>query len=156
MAEMTMDPKQMVRHLNALIELDFDAVEAYEAAIARLSEVRDKTQLQSFLADHRRHIADLAPLVQQLGGTPATKADFKQVLTKGKVVLGGLAGDHAVLEAMKSNEQTTTRTYQKATKESGLPMRIREILDRNYADEQRHLAWLEQRLAMGSRPSAHR
>jgi uncharacterized protein (TIGR02284 family) len=156
MAEMTADPSQIVKHLNSLIELDYDAVEAYEAAIARLSGVSDKTQLSRFLADHQRHIADLTPLVQEFGGTPATEADIKAVLTKGKVVLGGLVGDRSVLEAMRSNEETTTRVYQKAVSEVGIPMRVREVLERNYSDETRHLAWLEQRLAVESQSSSDR
>jgi len=156
MAEMTADPKQLVKHLNSLIELDYDAVEAYEAAIARLNDANDKAQLERFLADHRRHIVDLGPLVQELGGTPATNADIRQVLAKGKVVLGGLVSDRAVLEAMKSNEETTTKTYQKATRDPGFSTRIRQVIERNYSDEQRHLAWLEQRVAVSSRASEER
>ncbi len=152
MAEMTLDARTLVKHMNSLIELDFDAIEAYEAArIARLSEVGDKAELGRFLLDHQRHIADLTPFVQELGGKPATKADFKRILTKGKVVLGGLAGDRFVLEAMKSNEETTTKTYARAAGEPGIPIRMREVLARNLSDEQRHLAWLEQRLTGESR-----
>jgi uncharacterized protein (TIGR02284 family) len=147
MAELMLDPKKTIGHLNSLIELDFDAIEAYEAAIARLTEFDDKTQMQRFLADHRRHVVDLTALVRDFGGTAATHADFKQVLTKGKVVLGGLSGNRAVLEAMKSNEETTTKTYQKASREPGLPARVRDVLERNFGDEERHLAWIEQRLS---------
>lgn len=156
MAEMTIAPEKIVKHLNALIELDFDAIQAYEAAIARLTDATAKAQLQAFMADHQRHVVDLSPLVSELGGQPATKGDFKQVLTKGKVVIAGLAGDHAVLEAMKSNEETTTRTYKKASSEPGLPGRVRGVLERNFADEQRHLAWLEDRLRSTAQAAARR
>jgi uncharacterized protein (TIGR02284 family) len=157
MAKMTTNSTSIVKQLNALIALDFDAIEAYEAAIARLKEQNDKAQLTRFLGDHQRHVVDLVPLVQDFGGEPTTKADFKQVLTKGKVVLAGLAGDHAILEAMKSNEETTTRTYRSAIEEPGLPLQARTTLERNFSDEQRHLAWLEQRLSTASRgTAAHR
>ena len=156
MAEMTIAPEKIVKHLNALIELDFDAIQAYEAAIARLTDATAKTQLQAFMADHSRHVVDLAPLVSELGGQPATKGDFKQVLTKGRVVIAGLVGDHAVLEAMKSNEETTTRTYKKASSEPGLPGRVRAVLERNFADEQRHLAWIEDRLRSTAQAAARR
>jgi rubrerythrin len=150
MAEMTMDPRRMARHINSLIELDYDAIEAYEAAVARLGDAGDRTQLEGFLGDHRRHVADLAPLVVELGEEPAKQADFKMILAKGKVVLGALAGDRAILEAMKSNEETTTKVYQRAAGEPGLSSRVREVLDRNFADEQRHLAWITRRLATRS------
>jgi uncharacterized protein (TIGR02284 family) len=146
MAEMTKNSEQIAKHLNSLIELDYDAVEAYEAAIARLTDGTERAKLRAFMADHHRHIVDLSPLVIEFGGTPAKQGDFKRVLTKGKVVVAGLAGTRAVLEAMKSNEETTTKTYRKASTEPGLPSYVRAVLDRNFADEQRHLAWIEERL----------
>jgi uncharacterized protein (TIGR02284 family) len=139
-------PGSLARHLNDLIELDLDAIEAYEAAIARLSDPADKVQLGRFLEDHHRHAVDLSPLVQEAGASPATAPDFRRVLTKGKVVLMGLAGDIGVLEAMKSNEETTTKTYERASRDAGLPLQAKAIVDRNYADEQRHLSWIEQRI----------
>lgn len=156
MATMTANSSQLIKHLNALIALDFDAIEAYEAAIARLHAAADKAQLAQFLVDHRRHVADLAPLVQECGGTPPAKADFKRILTEGKVVLAGLGSDQAVLRAMKSNEETTTKTYRKATEDAGLPLEVRTVVERNFSDEQRHLAWLEQRLSASSQASTHR
>jgi uncharacterized protein (TIGR02284 family) len=146
MAEMTKNPKIIAKHLNSLIELDFDAVEAYQAAIDRLSEATDQAKLRQFMGDHERHITDLRPLVLELGGAPAQKADIMKVVAKGKVVLAGIAGDHAVLAAMKSNEETSTKTYRKASAEEGLPSHVRAVIERNFADEQRHLAWIEERL----------
>jgi uncharacterized protein (TIGR02284 family) len=140
------EPK-LVHHLNELISLDLDAIEAYEAAILRLGDTGDKAELERFMADHRRHVTDLSPLVRELGGEAATSPDVKRVLTKGKVVVMAIAGDSGVLEAMKSNEETTTKVYDKARKHPDLPIQARTIIERNFADEQRHLAWLEQRLS---------
>ncbi len=156
MAKMITNAAQIIKQLNALIALDFDAIEAYEAAIARLNELSDKAQLTRFLGDHQRHLVDLVPLVREFGGEPTTKADFKKVLVKGKVVLAGLAGDRAVLEAMKSNEEATTKTYRNAIEDHEFPDHARAVLERNFADEQRHLAWIEQRLTIASSAPAHR
>jgi uncharacterized protein (TIGR02284 family) len=147
MGEMTKDPKVLAKLLNSLIELDFDAVAAYQAAIDRLGEPTDQAKLRQFMGDHERHITDLGPLVLELGGAPAQKADVKKVLAKGKVVLAGIAGDRAILAAMKSNEETSTKTYRKASGEAGLPSHVRTVLERNFSDEQRHLAWIEDRLS---------
>ena len=147
MAEMT-NPTKTVTLLNDLIHLDFDAIAAYEAAIARLHEVSDKAQLGRFMADHRRHVVDLTPLVQENGGQAVTEADFKEVLTKGRVVIAGLMGDRAVLEAMKSNEDAANAAYEKATREPRPSRpRVRAVLERNLADERRHRAWIENRVA---------
>jgi uncharacterized protein (TIGR02284 family) len=156
MAEMITNASHLIEQLNSLIALDFDAIEAYEAAIVRLNDAKDKVQVTRFVGDHHRHLMDLVPLVREFGGEPTTKADFKRVLTNGKVVLTGMAAERAVLGAMKSNEATTTRTYRNAIDDDDSPARMRAILERNFADEQRHLAWIEQRLAFASGAPAHR
>jgi hypothetical protein len=147
MGEMTASNEQIVKHINSLIALDYDAIAAYEAAIDRLHGVLDQDQLRSFLADHRRHVFELTPFVLEFHGQPVTEADFKKVLTKGKVVLGAVIGDRAVLGAMHSNEETTTKAYHAASTEPGIPARVRAVLERNLADERRHLGWLQQRLS---------
>jgi uncharacterized protein (TIGR02284 family) len=138
--------KDVVSALNSLIEIDFDAIEAYQAAIARLSGAADKQALGEFVADHRRHVTELSMIVRNFGGQPRARGDLKQVLAKGKVVLGGLVGEKAVLEAMKSNEDDTNRAYEKATSEHGMPVDVLAVLERNLADERRHRAWFIDRL----------
>src|SRR3954463_5964361 len=102
MATMTGSEKDLVPLLNNLIEIDHDAIEAYQAAISRLSLASDQEQLRQFMEDHRRHVTDLSQLVRDLGAQPSSGGDLKQVLTKGKVVLGQITGDRGILEAMKS------------------------------------------------------
>jgi uncharacterized protein (TIGR02284 family) len=146
MGEMIASEARIVKNLRSLIALDFDAIEAYQAAIDRLHSALDQDQLRSFLADHRRHVFELSPLVAELHGQAVTEADFRRVITKGKVVLGGVIGDRGVLEAMMSNEQETTKAYRKGAVEPGMPPRVRAVLERNLSDERRHLAWIQQRL----------
>lgn len=110
---------ELIDMLNDLIALDFDAIEAYQAAIDRLKTLADQEQLRLFKQDHVEHTESLAVLVRQLGGEPTKHADFKRVLTKGKVVLGALGGDHAILVAMKSNEDETNRVYERRTRTPG-------------------------------------
>jgi uncharacterized protein (TIGR02284 family) len=145
MAEM-IDRRRTVALLNDLIHVDFDAVAAYEAAIDRLHLVNDKDQLGRFMADHRRHIVDLTPIVIENGGRAVSAADYKEVLTKGRVVIAGLMGERAVLEAMKSNEDATNAAYDEVTRDASLTSRVRAVLERNLGDERRHRAWIEQRL----------
>ena len=146
MGEMIASEEQIVKNLSSLIALDFDAIEAYQAAIDRLHSPLDQDQLRSFLADHRRHVFELSPLVAEFHGRPVTEADFRRIITKGKVVLGGVIGDRGVLEAMMSNEEGTTKAYHKASMEPGMPLRVRAVIERNLSDERRHLAWIQQRL----------
>jgi uncharacterized protein (TIGR02284 family) len=139
--------KDLVSLLDALLELDYDAIEAYRAAIARIDDSDDRTQLASFMADHERHTRDLRPLIVGLGKEPSKGADMKQWLTKGKVIIAGLAGDNAILMAMKTNEDDTNTAYERATARDDLTPDVRVVIERNLGDERRHRAWIEARLA---------
>lgn len=147
MATMVGFEATLIGLLNDLIELDYDAIEAYKAAIARVEHVGDRGQLASFLEDHQRHVDDLSALVREMGGEPAKSADIKQVLTKGKVVIGGLLGDRVVLEAMKTNETDTNTAYERAVARTDLPAHVRTALEKNLADERRHREWIVQRIS---------
>jgi uncharacterized protein (TIGR02284 family) len=139
--------KDLPSLLDALLELDFDAIEAYRAAIARLGDSDDRAQLATFMADHERHTRDLRPLVVALGKQPSTGADIKQLLTKGKVIIASLVGDKAILMAMKTNEDDTNTAYERAMARDDLTPDVRVVIERNLGDERKHRAWIEARLA---------
>jgi hypothetical protein len=146
MVGVTASPKEIVKHLNSLIALDYDAAMACQASIDRLDGVPDQAQVRSFMADHRRHILDLAPFVREYQGEPVAEADRRSIVAKGKVLVMGMLGVHAVLEALESNEETVVKAYHKAWIAPGLPLRVRAMLEQNLHDDRRHLAWLQQRL----------
>lgn len=147
MATMVGTQKELTSLLNALIELDLDAIEAYESAISRLDDLAAKEHFSLFKGDHERHVQDLRPLVAELGETPASEPDIKRVLTQGKVVLAALVGDKLILRAMKTNEVDTNTAYDRAVARDDLPEHVREVLLRNRDDERRHLAYIEKRIA---------
>lgn len=138
----------VVKKLNELIKLDFDAIEAYEVAIEKLESQPYREQLTQYLEDHRRHINDLSALVLGYGGTAATGPDLKRLLTKGKVVIADLIGDdQAILSAMHLNEEITNKAYDAALSHIGnVKSETRVALQSNLADERRHRAWLEQQI----------
>ena len=49
-----------------------------------------------------------------MGRTPPKEGDMKALLTKGKVVIAGLMGDEAILQAMRTNEADTNTAYERA------------------------------------------
>ena len=150
MATMVGSQQELAKLLNSLIELDFDAIEAYKVAVDKLSDVNDKAELRSFMGDHQRHVEDLKPLVSRTGEKPSDGTNIKVVLTKGKVVLASIMGDRAILSAMKSNEDEANATYERATKRNDLPADVRVVVTKNLSDERRHRAYMEQRLAATS------
>jgi uncharacterized protein (TIGR02284 family) len=134
----------VVELLRDLIKLDFDAADAYRAAIDRLENPAHREKLRSFLSDHERHTRNLAPFVSELGGTPPSEGSAKSLLTTGKVAIGSLAGDAAIIRAMKSNEDDTNTAYERACARADLKPAMRDVLQGNLADERRHRAWIEQ------------
>ncbi len=143
------DSKTVIKDLNNLIELDYDAIAAYEAAIERLDNPDYKAKLTEYLGDHKRHTKELGDAVKGEGGTPEESGDAKKILTKGQVVIADLGGDDAILKAMKMNEDQTNSKYEKAV-EKDYPEHIHALLQKGLADERRHRAWIESTLKLMS------
>jgi rubrerythrin len=137
---------RLVDTLKHLIALDFDAMTAYQAAIDRLASPRYRRALKEFMTDHWRHTQQLTPIVEELGDIAPTRADAKRILTKGRVLLGQLAGDRGILIAMHSNEEGTHGAYAHASARPDLPLHIREMLQNALSDELRHRTWIERTL----------
>jgi uncharacterized protein (TIGR02284 family) len=138
--------EDVIALLNRLVALEYDAIEAYKAASVRLSASGDQAHLAEFVADHRRHVTELGAVVRNFGGEPVSHGDLRQVVTKGKVLLGGLSGESAVLEAMRSNEAGTTRAYEDAMGMPGVPVDVLALLERHRDDERRHRDWMARRI----------
>lgn len=136
-----------VNAVRDLIELDYDAVEAYEAAINRLENEDFKAQLKAFKEDHERHAKAFADFLRRhdeadIHEGPSTK----QWITKGKVVLSGLVGDKTILRAMISNEIDTNTAYERMLYHDDLPMDAIQLVQQGLSDERRHKQWLEDML----------
>lgn len=144
MVTMVGTESELVDLLMDLIKLDYDAIDAYRSAIEKLKNRRFADQLQSFCNDHERHTKNLRPFVQELGGKVPTGGDAKSLLTTGKVAMGALMGDKAILMAMKTNEDDTNTAYERAVGHKGLTVEMRKVLSSNLSDERRHRTWIEQ------------
>jgi rubrerythrin len=129
--------------IQALVELDYDAIEAYQTAINRLESNMYKAQLTQFKEDHERHVSELSVALRQKGEKVPTGPGLKQLLTQGKVILATLAGDKAILRAMLSNEGDTNTAYQRMSEREDILPEFEIIVRSGLEDERRHKAWLE-------------
>lgn len=137
----------IVSKLNELIQLDYDAIQAYERAIAKIEDVDVRRELEGFKADHERHIVDLSDCVRGLGGVPEELGrDVKGILLEGLTALRSVTGTEGALKAMKMNEEITNRVYDEAF-QSAFPANVRSIVEKNRNDERRHLAYIERCLS---------
>jgi uncharacterized protein (TIGR02284 family) len=148
----------VVHKLNELLMLDNDAVRAYSSAIDRITIPYVKERLTEFRADHQRHIRDLNDCIRRLGGEAKDRPDFKGPFIQAMTALRSMAGNEQAIKAMKGNEELTNKKYSEAL-EARLPADVEEIVRRNYQDEVRHLAFLneviDRRIWESSETSAH-
>ena len=129
--------------LYELCELDYDAIEAYEAAINRLDNADYRTKLTEFKNDHQRHVQELTSLLKSHQAKVPDGPSDKQLLAQGKVVLANMFGDEAILKAMLSNEVDTNTAYERVNSHKNKWPDSAEILSRGWNDEKRHKQWLD-------------
>jgi uncharacterized protein (TIGR02284 family) len=142
---MTLTTEKIIEELNELIRFDFDAIGAYDTAIADIRESAVREPLMQFRGDHERHVFDLSAIVVHLGGAPAQKPDLKGAIRKTMTKIAGLGGTEMTLKAMRSNEEVLNKTYAHHLT-LDFPDDIKAVIRRNYQDEQRHLGWVESTL----------
>jgi len=135
--------KATIDCLNDLIQLDYDAIQAYKQAIDKIDDPYARADLIAFQGDHERHITDLRQAVRSLGGAPERSGrDLKGILLEGLTALRAVTGDLGALRAMRLNEKLTNRAYDRAL-EVRLPGTTRDVVLRNRDDERRHLVSIE-------------
>lgn len=130
--------------LSDLIQLDRDAADAYQAAIDRIKAQQFAATLRAFKHDHLQHVAELSSILSGMGHEPPEELDMKSLLARGKVIIGSLAGDSAIIAALRSNEIDTNTAYERAVAHGGLSLEdvMRDVLQRGLSDEHRHSEWV--------------
>ena len=140
--------------LNDLLQLDHDAVAAYDVAIGKLEDRDHANQIAGFRRDHERHIVTLNELVTRLGGTPVNHPHATGPFKTALQGLGGLAGDKGLLMAFRTNElQVRTKYDSYASKAMLWPPDVKRAIDGAALDEERHYAWVAdvlQRMGVGA------
>lgn len=127
---------QLVDDLEALLQLDEDAVEAYKIAIDKLRDVSARGDLVEFKQDHARHIEDLSRAVLRLGGMPTEGRG--PLLTDALAAVRAASGDVAALRAMRMVERITNRAYARVLAHR-LDAEARAIVAAHRDDERQHL-----------------
>ena len=146
MATIVGTQKDFIGVIKQLIELDYDAVGAYEAAIKNLENPKYQQKLEEFKEDHNRHIAELSLFLSRCNEIPPTGPDnIKRFLAKGKVEIAALFGDQNILNAMLSNEEDTNTAYERVNSRiaESLDGKIAKIIASGLDDERKHKKWLQ-------------
>ncbi len=141
-----MTERDIAAQLRELIQLDVDEVHAYDQAMGALDATAVQGTLAEFRLDHQRHILDLSQALLARGETPPPfSPGVKGFMLEGFTALRSMTGMEGALQAMRSNEQLASASYAQALAKP-FPAELLAIVRRNYADEQRHLAYIESAL----------
>lgn len=134
--------------LKELVELEYGAIDAYEAAIERLESAKFKGKLNEFKSDHERHLQEISTLLENHSlEVPEKGVLGKQLLTTGKVLLANMVGDNAILRAMLSNELDTNTAYERMNDHADKWSDAVTIIKNGLQDERKHKAWIEHALS---------
>ena len=96
------------------IQLEHDAIAAYQVCIDRLEAAHRKERVREFLGDHERHLSELHDIARRVGADVPDEESAKSMLTTGKVKLADMmGGDGAILRAMSTNETDTVTAYER-------------------------------------------
>jgi rubrerythrin len=150
MATMVGTQKSFTQAIKELVELDYDALEAYESAINNLENPEYKKKFEEFKLDHQRHITELSAFLSRCNETaPGGPDNMKKVLVKGKVELASLFGDQNILSAMLSNEEDTNTAYERINARIGesADKEIAKIIADGLADERKHKDWIQSNIS---------
>jgi hypothetical protein len=138
-----MTNQEIAAELGALVQLDVDAVLAYDRAIAAIGDGAVARELAGFKLDHQRHVLELSRALLDMGvQPPQASPDLKGSILGGVTALRSRLGTEQALHAMRTNEQLTTSSYARALAKP-FPDEVLEVVRRGDADERRHLAWIE-------------
>jgi len=145
-----MKRSEVVEELSRLVELEIDALQAYDAAIAWVGGPGTAigAELAIFKIEHQKQALELHEALLGLG---ARAPDVEEPDVKG-VVIGALTpprrrlNAQEILEALRGNEQLTTAVTRNILAKA-LPEDVRALVQRAHEEEQRHLTWIEGALA---------
>jgi rubrerythrin len=141
MASPGRDTAALLADLTDLLQLEADVLPSYTVAISGLRRPDLREALQTFHAEHERHVRDLSAEIRRCGGIPVALPHLPTGLLKLGVQLSGLpGGERTVLFAFVSNEWQSREKYARYAARP-YPPEITALLQRHAADEARHYEW---------------
>jgi hypothetical protein len=144
-----MNVGEVVAELSKLVELEIDAVHAYDAAVVAVGGGGTTlgADLGLLKVEHQQHALELYDAFLRLGvNPPDVEPDVKGPVIGAITPPRRNLSPEEVLEAVRGNEKLTCSVYAKAARKA-LPPDLQVTVARLHEDEQRHLEWVDRALA---------
>ncbi len=129
--------------LEDLIQLDYDAAGAYQAAIDRLENLSYRTALAKFKRDHLRHITELGDILSSMGRTPPKEGEKP---SRPRARWSSRDGRQVHFAGDADQRGGHQHGYERAVNFKGLQANTRDVLQRGLEDERRHCEWILEQL----------
>ncbi|MGA8180340.1 MAG: DUF2383 domain-containing protein [Desulfobacterales bacterium] len=134
--------KDLIKAISNLVQLDIDAVHAYDQAVKEVDDPIIKERLLKFQEEHRNHISSLAEHIRNLGGQPPGKSkDFKGYVIEAFAAIRSFTGLKGALKAMRITEEITNRYYGEVVSWEA-PAEVKEALRTYFSEEKIHLDYI--------------
>jgi len=146
MVTMVGTQKSFIEAIKELIELEYDAIGAYNSALNNLENPEYKKRFDEFKSDHEHHISELSDFLSRYNeSAPKGPDNLKKLLLKGKVEIASIFGDQNILRAMLSNEEDTNTAYERINGRvnESTDSTIAEVISKGLNDEKKHKEWLQ-------------
>jgi len=141
-----MNEKNLIEALSNLVQLDIDAVHAYDQALKEIDDAIIKDRLQTFQNDHRNHISGLSKQIEELGGQPPEYSqDIKGYVIEAFTAIRSFTGLKGALKAIKTTEEITNRYYGEVVSWKA-PSAAKEVLQTYFSEEKVHLDYITSNL----------
>jgi rubrerythrin len=143
---MNENEKDLIKAMSNLVQLDIDAVHAYDQAIKEIDDPIIKERLLTFQEDHRNHIRTLSEQIKILGGRPPVESqDFKGYVIEAFAAIRSFTGLKGALKSVKTAEEITNRYYAEVVSWKA-PPEVKENLRTYFSDEKIHLEYITSNL----------
>lgn len=137
-----MKDKNLIQAMSSLVQLDVDAVRAYDQAVKEIDDNIIRDRLLKFQDEHRQHIIGLSRQIETLGGTPPERSqDLKGYVIEAFAAIRSFTGLKGALNAMKTTEEITNRYYGEVVSWEA-PSGVKEILRAYFSEEKIHLEYI--------------
>ncbi len=146
MTTMVGTQKSFIEAVKELIELNYDALEAYEVAIDNIEDSEYKKNFKEFKDDHKRHIAELGTFLSKCNEIyPSGPDNTKSLLAIGRTELASLFGDRNIMNALLANEEDANDAYERmnARISDSSDAQIAQIIAQGLEDARKHKDWLK-------------
>jgi uncharacterized protein (TIGR02284 family) len=141
-----MNEKNLIEALSNLVQLDIDAVHAYDQALKEIDDPIIKDRLLKFQEDHRNHISGLSKKIKELGGQPPQYSqDIKGYVIEAFAAIRSFTGLKGALAAMKTTEEITNRHYGEVVSWEA-PSAVKEVMRTYFSEEKVHLDYITSNL----------